>query len=164
MANETIITILGNLTADPELKFIPSGAAVTNFTVASTPRQFDRNTNEFKDGETLFMRCAVWRDQAENVAESLTKGMAVIVQGNLKQRAYETKEGERRAVVELEVTEVGPSLRNASAKVTKGGAKGARQQPAVAPQQGQWGGNQQAPAQWGSQPQNGQQWGQPAPF
>jgi len=119
MAGDTVITVVGNLTADPELRFTPSGAAVANFTVASTPRTFDKNTNEWKDGDALFLRCAVWREAAENVAESLHKGTAVIVQGRLKQRSYETKEGEKRTVVELEVDEVGPTLRRASAKVTK---------------------------------------------
>ena len=119
MAGDTVITIIGNLTADPELRFAPSGAAVANFTVASTPRMFDRQSNEWKDGETLFMRCSVWRDAAENVAESLNRGMRVIVSGRLKSRSYETKEGEKRTVVELEVDEIGPSLRYATAKVTK---------------------------------------------
>jgi single-strand DNA-binding protein len=119
MAGDTVITIIGNLTADPELRFTPSGAAVANFTVASTPRQFDRQSNEWKDGETLFMRCSVWRDAAENVAESLQRGTRVIVSGRLKSRSYETKEGEKRTVVELEVDEIGPSLRYATAKVTK---------------------------------------------
>ncbi len=119
MAGETIITVVGNLTADPELRFTPSGAAVANFTVASTPRTFDKNTNEWKDGEALFLRCSVWRQAAENVAESLQKGTAVIVQGRLKQRSYETKEGEKRTVVELEVDEIGPSLKFATAKVTR---------------------------------------------
>lgn len=119
MAGDTILTVIGNLTADPELRFTPSGAAVANFTVASTPRQFDRQSNEWRDGETLFMRCSVWRDAAENVAESLTRGARVIVSGRLKSRSYETKEGEKRTVMELEVDEVGPSLRYASAKVTK---------------------------------------------
>ncbi|HWG93332.1 MAG TPA: single-stranded DNA-binding protein [Mycobacteriales bacterium] len=119
MAGDTIITVVGNLTADPELRFTPSGAAVANFTVASTPRTFDKNSNEWKDGEALFLRCSVWRQAAENVAESLTKGTSVIVQGRLKQRSYETKEGEKRTVVELEVDEIGPSLRWATAKVTK---------------------------------------------
>ena len=119
MAGDTVITVVGNLTADPELRFTPSGAAVANFTVASTPRIFDKNANEWKDGDALFLRCAVWREAAENVAESLHKGTAVIVQGRLKQRSYETKEGEKRTVVELEVDEVGPTLRRASAKVTK---------------------------------------------
>jgi single-strand DNA-binding protein len=119
MAGDTTITIIGNLTADPELRFTPSGAAVANFTVASTPRMFDRQSNEWKDGETLFMRCSIWRDAAENVAESLHRGTRVIVSGRLKSRSYETKEGEKRTVIELEVDEVGPSLRYASAKVTK---------------------------------------------
>ncbi|HRW17342.1 MAG TPA: single-stranded DNA-binding protein [Dermatophilaceae bacterium] len=119
MAGDTVITIVGNITGDPELRFTPSGAAVANFTVASTPRAFDRQTNEWKDGETLFMRCSVWRDAAENVAESLHRGTRVIVTGRLKSRSYETKEGEKRTVIEMEVDEVGPSLRYASAKVTK---------------------------------------------
>jgi single-strand DNA-binding protein len=119
VAGDTVITVVGNLTADPELRFTPSGAAVANFTVASTPRTFDKNTNEWKDGEALFLRCSVWRQAAENVAESLTRGTAVIVQGRLKQRSYETKEGEKRTVYELDVDEVGPSLRWATAKVTK---------------------------------------------
>ncbi len=119
MAGDTVITVVGNLTADPELRFTPSGAAVANFTVASTPRTLDKNTNEWKDGDALFLRCSVWRQAAENVAESLHKGTSVIVQGRLKQRSYETKEGEKRTVVELDVEEIGPSLRWASAKVTK---------------------------------------------
>ena len=110
MAGDTIITVVGNLTADPELRFTPSGAAVANFTVASTPRIFDRQSNEWKDGDALFMRCSIWREAAENVAESLTRGSRVIVQGRLKQRSYETREGEKRTVVELEVDEIGPSL------------------------------------------------------
>jgi single-strand DNA-binding protein len=119
MAGDTVITVIGNITGDPELRFTPSGAAVANFTVASTPRAFDRQSNEWKDGETLFMRCSVWRDAAENVAESLSRGTRVIVSGRLKSRSYETKEGEKRTVIEMEVDEVGPSLRYASAKVTK---------------------------------------------
>ena len=119
MANGNTITLVGNLTADPELRFTPSGAAVANFTVASTPRMFDRQTNEWKDGEALFMRCNVWRQAAENVAESLTRGARVVVTGRLKQRSFETKEGEKRTVVELEVDEIGPSLRYATAKVNK---------------------------------------------
>ncbi len=119
MAGETVITVVGNLVADPELRFTPSGAAVANFRIASTPRTFDRQTNEWKDGEALFLSCSVWRDAAENVAESLTKGMRVIVQGRLTQRSYETREGEKRTVFELQVDEVGPSLRYASAKVTR---------------------------------------------
>jgi single-strand DNA-binding protein len=176
MAGETTITIVGNLTADPELRFTPSGAAVANFTVASTPRTFDRQANEWKDGETLFMRCSIWRDAAENIAESLHRGTRVIVTGRLKSRSYETKEGEKRTVVELDVDEVGPSLRYASAKVTKaerggsgggfGGGQGGSQQdpwatggsPPAGQQggQGSWGG-QQAPQQ--PQPQGGQQGG-----
>ena len=128
MAGDTVITIIGNITGDPELRFTPSGAAVANFTVASTPRAFDRQSNEWKDGETLFMRCSVWRDAAENVAESLQRGTRVIVSGRLKSRSYETKEGEKRTVIEMEVDEVGPSLRYATAKVNKtqrGGGGGA---------------------------------------
>src|SRR5450756_1451172 len=119
MAGDTTITVIGNLTGDPELRFTPSGAAVANFTVASTPRQFDRQTNEWKDGDTLFLRCSIWREAAENVAESLTKGMRVLASGRLVQRSYETREGEKRTVYELQVDEVGPSLRYASAKVTR---------------------------------------------
>ncbi len=119
MAGETVITVVGNLTDDPELRFTPSGAAVASFTVASTPRTFDRATNEWKDGDALFLRCSIWRQAAENVAESLTKGMRVVVQGRLRQRSYETREGEKRTVVELDVEEVGPSLKYATAKVTK---------------------------------------------
>jgi single-strand DNA-binding protein len=119
MAGDTIITVVGNLTADPELRFTPSGAAVANFTVASTPRSFDRQTNEWKDGEALFLRCNVWRQPAEHVAESLTRGSRVIVSGRLKQRSFETREGEKRTVIELEVDEVGPSLRYATAKINK---------------------------------------------
>ncbi len=118
MAGDTVITIIGNLTTDPELRFTPSGAAVANFTVASTPRQFDRTSNEWKDGETLFMRCSVWRDAAENVAESLQRGARVLVSGRLKQRSYE-KDGAKHTIVEMEVDEVGPSLRYATAKVNK---------------------------------------------
>jgi single-strand DNA-binding protein len=185
MAGDTVITVIGNLTADPELRFTPSGAAVANFTVASTPRQFDRNSNEWKDGETLFMRCSIWRDAAENVAESLHRGTRVVVTGRLKSRSYDTKEGEKRTVMELEVDEVGPSLRYASAKVTKaergggggggfGGGGGGFQQNndpwatgGSAPQQGGggqqggFGGGQQAPQQ--PPQQGGQQgggWGQ----
>lgn len=119
MAGDTVITVVGNLTDDPELRFTASGAAVANFTVASTPRFFDKNTNDWKDGDALFLRCSIWRQAAENVAESLTKGARVVVQGRLKQRSYETREGEKRTVYELDVDEVGPSLRYATAKVTK---------------------------------------------
>lgn len=118
MAGETAITVIGNLTGDPELRFISSGAAVVNFTVASTPRTFDRQSNEWKDGETLFMRCSLWREAAENVAESLTKGMRVIVTGRLVARSWEAN-GEKRTVTEMQVDEVGPSLRYATAKVTR---------------------------------------------
>jgi single-strand DNA-binding protein len=119
MAGETIITVVGNLTDDPELRFTPSGAAVAKFRVASTPRTMDRTSNEWKDGEPLFLACTVWRQAAENVAESLQRGSRVIVQGRLKQRSYETREGEKRTVYELEVDEIGPSLRYATAKVQK---------------------------------------------
>ncbi len=119
MAGETVITVVGNLTDDPELRFTPSGAAVASFTVASTPRIMDRQTNEWKDGDPLFLRCSIWRQAAENVAESLHRGTRVIVQGRLKQRSYETREGEKRTVFELDVDEVGPSLKYATAKVTK---------------------------------------------
>ena len=166
MAGDTVITLVGNLTGDPELRFTPSGAAVANFTVASTPRQFDRQANEWKDGETLFMRCSIWRDAAENVAESLHRGTRVVVTGRLKSRSYETKEGEKRTVIEMEVDEVGPSLRYATAKVNKtqrggGGNFGG----------GGFGGQQEDPwATGGSAPQGGQgqggwsgQGGQPQP-
>ena len=119
MAGDTVITVIGNLTADPELRWTQSGAAVADFTVASTPRTYDRNAGEWRDGDTLFMRCSVWRDTAENVAESLRKGMRVIVQGRLTQRSYDTQQGERRTVVELQVDEIGPSLRRARAQVTR---------------------------------------------
>ena len=118
-AGDITVTVVGNLTNDPELRFTPSGAAVASFTVASTPRVLDKATNEWKDGEALFMRCSVWRQYAENVAESLTKGSRVIVTGRLKQRSYETREGEKRTVVEMDVDEVGPALKYATAKVNK---------------------------------------------
>jgi single-strand DNA-binding protein len=158
MTGEPIVTIVGNLTADPELRFTPSGAAVANFTVASTPRTFNRQTNEWDDGETLFQRCSVWREAAENVAESLSRGMRVIVHGRLKSRSYETKEGEKRTSLELDVDEVGPSLRYASAKVTKaersGGNFGGQQQGQQ--QQGQ----QQQADPWATGPTNTPQQGQ----
>jgi single-strand DNA-binding protein len=119
VAGETVITVIGNLTGDPELRFTPSGAAVASFTVASTPRTLDKATNEWKDGEALFLRCSIWRQAAENVAESLQKGMRVIVSGRLQQRSYDTKEGEKRTVIELQVDEVGPSLKYATAKVNR---------------------------------------------
>ena len=133
MANDTQITIVGNLVAEPELRFTPSGAAVANFTIASTPRTFDKQANEWRDGDPMFLGCSVWRQAAENVAESLTKGMRVIVQGRLKSRSYETREGEKRTVFEIDVEEVGPSLRYATAVVTRatGGAiQSAPRQPA----------------------------------
>ena len=131
MAGETMITVVGNLTDDPDLRFTPSGAAVANFTVASTPRQFDRQTNEWKDGDAMFLSCAVWRQAAENVAESLQKGMRVIVQGRLKSRSYETREGERRTVFEVDVDEIGPALKYATAKVNRnaGGGGGGGNRP-----------------------------------
>jgi single-strand DNA-binding protein len=179
MAGETPITVIGNLTADPELRFTPSGAAVANFTVASTPRNFDRQTNEWKDGETLFLNCSVWRQAAENAAESLQRGMRVIVTGRLKARSFETREGEKRTVFEIDVEEVGPSLKMATAKVSKttrsgpsgggggsygggddpwassasSGGQGAGQQSGG---QGSWGGQQGAGGQQGGggQPSN----------
>ncbi|MCP2255143.1 single-strand DNA-binding protein [Prauserella aidingensis] len=156
MAGDTIITVVGNLTADPELRFTPSGAAVANFTVASTPRQFDRQSGEWKDGEALFLRCNIWRQAAENVAETLTRGARVIVQGRLKQRSFETKEGEKRTVVELEVDEIGPSLRYATAKVNKvsrGGGGGG----------GFGGGGAAAPAAAGSGAPADDPWGSAPP-
>lgn len=131
MSGETTLTIVGNLTADPELRYTQAGLAVTNFTIASTPRVFDRKSNEWKDGDALFIRASVWRDFAEHVANSLQKGMRVIAQGRLRQRDYETKDGDRRTVIELEVEEIGPSLRFATATVTR--AQGG-QRPQQAPQ------------------------------
>lgn len=131
MAGDTIITVVGNLTGDPELRFTPSGAGVANFTIASTPRSFDKTRNEWVDGDTLFMRCSIWREAAENVAESLTKGTRVIAQGRLVQRSYETREGEKRTVVELQVEEVGPSLKYASAKVTRAQRSGGSSAPSA---------------------------------
>jgi single-strand DNA-binding protein len=124
MAGETIITMVGNLVDDPDLRFTPSGAAVANFRIASTPRTFDKQTNEWKDGDTLFLSCSVWRQAAENVAESLQRGMRVIVTGRLKSRSYETREGEKRTVFEIDVDEVGPSLKSATAKVTRASRSG----------------------------------------
>lgn len=144
MAGETVTTVVGNLTADPELRFTPSGAAVANFTVASTPRFFDRQAGEWKDGEAMFLRCNIWRQAAENVAESLTRGMRVIVQGRLRQRSFETKEGEKRTVIELEADEIGPALRYATAKVNKvsrgqGGSGGFGGGGGSAPAEDPWG-------------------------
>ena len=144
MAGETTITVIGNLTADPELRFTPSGAAVASFTVASTPRTFDRNSGEWKDGDALFLRCNIWRQAAENVAESLTRGSRVLVSGRLRQRSFETREGEKRTVVELEVDEVGPSLKYATAKVNKvnrgsGGGGGGGYGSSAPPADDPWG-------------------------
>jgi single-strand DNA-binding protein len=162
MAGETPITVVGNLTADPELRFTPSGAAVANFTVASTPRTFDRQTNEWKDQETLFLNCSVWRQAAENAAESLTRGMRVIVQGRLKARSYETREGEKRTVFEIDVEEVGPSLKMATAKVQKtsrsGGGQGFGGDDPWASNQGASGGGQGGANQGGAN-QGGGSWG-----
>ncbi|WBB57925.1 single-stranded DNA-binding protein [Streptomyces sp. WMMC500] len=153
MAGETVITVVGNLTDDPELRFTPSGAAVANFTIASTPRTFDRQTNEWKDGDPLFLRASIWRQAAENVAESLTRGTRVVAQGRLRQRSYETQQGEKRTVVELEVDEIGPALRYATAKVTKttgrGGQGGGFGGGGGGQQGGQGGG-------WGGSPGGGQ--------
>ena len=148
MAGDTIITIIGNLTADPELRFTPSGAAVTSFTVASTPRTFDRQAGEWKDGETLFMPCQAWRAMAENIAESLTKGTRVIVKGRLTQRSYTTREAEQRTVVEMQVDEIGPSLRYAKAQVTRQ-PRGGGQGGFGGNQGGQGGYNQGGPQQGG---------------
>ncbi|MCH1881588.1 single-stranded DNA-binding protein [Agrococcus sp. ARC_14] len=174
MAGETIITVVGNLTADPELRYTQSGLAVANFTIASTPRTFDRQANEWKDGEALFLRASVWREFAEHVSQSLTKGSRVIAQGRLKQRSFETQQGEKRTVIELEVDEIGPSLRYATAQVTRttgggagrssggnqGGGFGQPQQVAEEP----WG-QQQSQPQAGAPQAGGQQggdvWGAP---
>ena len=170
MAGEPVVTIVGNCVNDPELRFLASGVAVASFTVASTPRTFDRQSNEWKEGETLFMRCSIWRDPAENVAESLTRGMRVIVNGRIKSRSYE-KDGVKHTVIEMDVDEVGPSLRYANAKVNKVTRAGAQEQqwggqaagdPWASPQQQQSAPPQQQqsapPQQWGGQ-QGQQQWG-----
>lgn len=140
MAGDTIITVVGNLTADPELRFTASGTAVANFTVASTPRVFDKQAGEWKDQEALFLRCNIWRQAAENVAESLTRGARVVVQGRLKQRSFETKEGEKRTVVELEADEIGPSLKYATAKVNKVSRTGSAQTSSNGGQGDSWAG------------------------
>lgn len=162
MAGETVITIVGNLTDDPELRFTPSGAAVANFTIASTPRTFNRQTSTWEDGDALFMRCSVWRQAAESVAESLQRGMRVVAQGRLRQRSFETREGEKRTVVEMEVDEVGPSLRFATAKVTKmqrssggGGGGFGGGSPSGAPAGGQGGNDPWATPAPGGAPQGG---------
>ncbi|ARC58654.1 Single-stranded DNA-binding protein [Frondihabitans sp. 762G35] len=164
MAGETVITVVGNLTSDPELRYTQNGLAVANFTIASTPRTFDRASNEWKDGEALFLRASVWREFAEHVAASLTKGSRVMAQGRLKQRSYETKEGEKRTSMELEIDEIGPSLRYATAQVTRasssrdGGAAGSfggnRGSAPVGPGAGQGSGNGGGQAE--------EPWGQPA--
>ncbi|WP_146340641.1 single-stranded DNA-binding protein [Nesterenkonia sp. NBAIMH1] len=183
MANETVITVVGNLTADPELRFTPSGAAVSNFVIASTPRYFDRQANEFKDGETLFVRCSLWREAAENAAESLTKGTRVVAQGRLKARSFQTKEGENRTSWELDVDEIGPSLRFATMQVNRqpgtggsgrgggGGGFGGNSSgggfggDSYGGQQssGGWGGGQggQQSDPWGGQPSSGGGWDTP---
>ena len=148
MAGETVITVVGNLVDDPELRFTPSGAAVANFRIASTPRTFDRQTNEWKDGDALFLTCSVWRQAAENVAESLQKGMRVVVQGRLKSRQYETREGEKRTVFEIDVDEVGPSLKYATAKVTRTQRSGGGGGYGTPQGGGQQGGGQQANDPW----------------
>jgi single-strand DNA-binding protein len=162
VAGDTTITVVGNLTADPELRFTPSGAAVANFTVASTPRMYDRQSGEWKDGEALFLRCNIWREAAENVAESLTRGARVIVSGRLKQRSFETREGEKRTVFEVEVDEIGPSLRYATAKVNKAsrsgggggfGGGGSRASSTSSSSSSSSGGSGEDP--WGSAPASG---------
>lgn len=161
MAGETVITVTGNLTGDPELRFTPSGSAVANFTIASTPRTFDRQANDWKDGDTLFLRASVWREAAENVAETLQKGMRVIAQGTLKMRQYETKEGEKRTSTELEVIEIGPSLKYASATVTRAqNNQNSAQKRTQDKQEQSWGGSvpgNAAPAEdpWGATPSVG---------
>ena len=162
MAGETLITVVGNLTSDPELRFTPSGSAVANFTIASTPRTFDRQSNEWKDGETLFLRASVWREAAENVAETLTKGTRVVAQGRLKSRSYDTKEGEKRTVMELEVDEIGPSLRYASAKVTRTQRSGGGGGGFGGNSGGNSGGGNNSNSGWGGGQQGGQQAQQPA--
>jgi single-strand DNA-binding protein len=169
VAGETVITVVGNLTADPELRFTPSGAAVASFTIASTPRTFDRNSNEWKDGEALFLRCSIWRQAAENVAESLTRGMRVVAQGRLKQRSYETREGEKRTVVEMEVEEVGPSLKYATAKVNRtqrgsssGGGYGSSGSDSGGGAGNSGGGGNDDP--WGSAPASGGGFSDEPPF
>ncbi|MEV5122889.1 single-stranded DNA-binding protein [Streptomyces decoyicus] len=161
MAGETVITVVGNLVDDPELRFTPSGAAVAKFRVASTPRTFDRQTNEWKDGESLFLTCSVWRQAAENVAESLTRGTRVVVQGRLKQRSYEDREGVKRTVYELDVEEVGASLKNATAKITKTSGRGGQGGGGFGG--GQQGGGGQGGGGWGGGPGGGQQGGGGAP-
>ena len=156
MAGETVITVVGNLVDDPELRFTPAGVAVAKFRIASTPRVFDKQTNEWKDGDPLFLTCSVWRQAAENVAESLAKGMRVIVQGRLKQRSYEDREGVKRTVYELDVDEVGPTLARATATVVKNAAGGSQRQGAAAADPwatAQPANGQQQNSGWGTQQQ-----------
>ena len=154
MAGDTVITVIGNLTDDPELRFTPSGAPVANFTIASTPRHFDKQANEWKDGETLFLRSSVWRQQAEHAAESLARGMRVIAQGRLTQRSYEDREGIKRTVYELNVVEIGASLKNATAAVTKAnGRNGAQQSQQGGYGQQQGNGYAQQPDSWATRQQ-----------
>ncbi|MFD8948971.1 single-stranded DNA-binding protein [Streptomyces xanthophaeus] len=150
MSGETLVTVVGNLVDEPELKFTPSGAAVAKFRIASTPRTFDRQTNEWKDGESLFLTCSVWRQAAENVAGSLARGTRVIVYGRLKQRTYEANDGTKRTVVELDVEEVGPSLKNATATVTKANGTSSAPQARQQPHNGGYG-QQPAHNPWGTQ-------------
>src|SRR4051794_38638173 len=157
MAGETLITVVGNLTDDPELRFTPSGAAVANFTVASTPRNFDKNSNEWVDGEAMFLRCSIWRQAAENVAESLQRGMRVVVHGRLKARSYETREGEKRTVFEIDVEQIGPSLKFATAKVNRTSRQGSG-----GGYSGGGGGASQGGGQ-GAQPAANDPWATPAP-
>ncbi len=167
MAGETVITVVGNLTADPELRYTQSGIPVANFTIASTPRTFDRASGEWKDGEALFLRASVWRDFAEHVAGSMTKGMRVIAQGNLRQRNYETREGERRTSIELDVQEIGPSLRYATAQVTRAASSGNYGRGGNS---GQVSGGQQTPQQSSDEPwatpgsSGGDAWSTPGSF
>ena len=164
MAGETIITVVGNLTSDPELRYTQNGLAVANFTIASTPRNFDRATNDWKDGEALFLRASVWREFAEHVAGSLTKGSRVIATGRLKQRSYETKEGEKRTSIELEVDEIGPSLRYATAQVTRAASSREGGSGGGAPR----GGGNQVEEPWAasapSDPSGGDVWNTPGNY
>lgn len=163
MAGETLITVIGNLTADPELRFTPSGAAVANFTVASTPRAFDRQSNEWEDAETLFLRCSVWRDAAENAAESLSKGTRVIVQGYLKARISQDREGNQRTSWELDVQELGPSMRYATAKVQRNARGQGNASQGFGSQQGNRFSNQQNQNQGHSQGQQHDPWSAAVP-
>lgn len=166
MAGETLITVVGNLTADPELRYTQNGLAVANFTVASTPRTFDRASNDWKDGEALFLRCSVWREFAEQVAGSLTKGSRVVATGQLKMRGYETKEGEKRTSTELEIHEIGPSLRYATAVVTRVARNAAGGGQQRGQQEEPWAASAPASANdgWASDGNGGGVWNQPGSF